>query len=109
MKNEVAVTNDVVRQPSADRVEEAEPEGVVRGANRLKNLWTDVDSDAPREIYELDNMDWQPPAILPRASTRRSTSTGLTLVLREAGLIGDHRQSSLGSIHQDFQSPVAAM
>ncbi|KAG0558354.1 hypothetical protein KC19_10G022000 [Ceratodon purpureus] len=84
------------RQVTRDEVknEDAEPEGVVRGANRLKHLWADVKSDVPREIHELDNMDWQPPALLPRASTRRSTSTGLTLVLREAGLIGSSRQSN---------------
>lgn len=88
--------------------EEAEPEGVVRGANNLKHRWTDFKSDIPREIQEVDNMDWQPPALLPRASQRRSASTGLTLVLREAGLIGDNRKSNLGSV-QDFKSPVAAM
>lgn len=83
---------------------EAEPEGVVRGANNLRHLWTDFKSDVPREIREVDNMDWQPPALLPRASHRRSASTGLTLVLREAGLIGDNRKSV-----QDFKLPVAAM
>jgi uncharacterized protein (TIGR01615 family) len=94
---------------SVDRVEEVEPEGAVRGANRLKHLWTDVKSDAPREIREIDNMDWQLPALLPKALNRRSPSTGLTSVLKEAGLIGSNRQSNLGSSIQDFKAPVAAM
>lgn len=80
-------------------------EGVVRGANNFKHLWTDLQSNAPREIQEVDNMDWQPPALLPRApSHRRAPSTGLTVVLREAGLIGE--KANL----EGFQSsPVAAM
>lgn len=79
----------------------AEPEGVVRGANNLKHLWTDLKTDSPREIQEVDNMDWQPPAVLPRSSThRRTASTGLTLMLREAGLIGNGNAKP---------SPVAAM
>lgn len=98
---------------SVDRVEEAErepePEGAVRGANRLKHLWTDVKSDVPREIQEIDNTDWQLPALLPKALNRRSTSTGLTSILREAGLIGSNRLSNLGSSIQDYTAPLAAM
>lgn len=70
-------------------------EGAVRGANNLKQLWTDMNTNTPREIQEVDNMDWQPPALLPKTSTNRRT--GLTLALREAGLIGT------------TSSPVAAM
>jgi uncharacterized protein (TIGR01615 family) len=105
---EKAGSRQVTKEMKKDRVEEAEPEDVVRGANRLTHLWTDVKSDVPREIHELDNMDWQPPALLPRASTRRSPSTGLTSILREAGLIGDNRRGNLAST-QGVQSPVAAM
>lgn len=80
-------------------------EGVVRGGNNLKHLWTDFKSDVPREIQEVDNMDWQPPALLPKVqSHRRTSSTGLTLVLREAGVIGEKAKL------EDFKSsPVAAM
>jgi uncharacterized protein (TIGR01615 family) len=70
-------------------------EGAVRGANNLKQLWTDMNTNTPREIQEVDNMDWQPPELLPKTSTNRRT--GLTLALREAGLIGS------------TSSPVAAM
>ncbi|XP_073395130.1 uncharacterized protein [Physcomitrium patens] len=93
---------------SVHKAEAAQPEGFVHGANRLKHLWSDVKTDIPREIQDLDNTDWQPPALLPRASNARSASTGLTSVLREAGLIGNKRKSNLGSI-QEFTSPVAVM
>ncbi|KAG0567836.1 hypothetical protein M758_7G111000 [Ceratodon purpureus] len=107
-KDGVSELSKAVKQ-SVDTAVYAEPEGAVHGANRLKHLWTDIKSDAPREIEEIDNTDWQLPALLPKALNRRSPSTGLTSVLREAGLIGSNRQSNLGSSIQGFKAPVAAM
>ncbi|XP_024383733.1 uncharacterized protein [Physcomitrium patens] len=92
---------------AVDRVE-AELEGVVRGVDRFKYLSTDVKTDVPREIREIDNTDWQLPELLPRPSRGRGASTGLTLVLREAGLIGNNRISDLGGA-KNFDLPVAAM
>lgn len=71
----------------------AEPEGKVHGANLLKHLWKDAKDVIIVEIPEIDDMDWHPPALLPRSPVQRKVATGLSTILREAGLTSNNQQT----------------
>lgn len=73
--------------------EGAEPEGKVHGANLLKHLWKDAKDVIIVEIPEIDDMDWHPPALLPRSPVQRNVATGLSTILREAGLTSNNQQT----------------
>lgn len=92
MQNEIELSR-TIKVVTTKAVEEEETEGVVHGANMLKSLWRDAHDDC--DTLESDNKDWQPPALLPRVSSRRGAGTGLATILREAGLTAQGQKNKI--------------